>query len=543
MDRRTFLAISLCFLIFLVWQKIFIEPRMPVNGTALVTAEPKKAEPAPLLQAASTTAVPIQENRHKGEVKKLELHNGTLIFNEGNSVVSNWVLKNYHAGLSSNSNINETTLMDLQTMTIGASKGGDLGEGRLAFDSPEFAYLEKVEGRLSSGPGGSVRWDYEDVNVKINREMIPVEGQTYFQARYQAEIKPGYTGTQPHYAFISLVHQTPEKDPENPDRQLVYWTNKEISRVVLEKDVKLQEIPTAVKWVGFTSRYFLMALISDEKEEALLPRGLVQPLESRQGRMSLVYPIKDRHFSAPLRVYFGPKEIEMLRGVEPTLDHTVDLGWFTIFAYPLLRIMQWFYSIFHNYGVSIILLTLLVRIVTYPLTYKSMKSMKEMAKLQPQLQKIKEKYKDDKEALNREMLTMMKSHGYNPMAGCLPILIQMPIFFALYRVLYSSIELYQAPFVFWIHDLSAKDPYYVTPIILTITMFVQQKLTPNTAADPAQAKMMQFMPVMFGVFMLALPSGLTLYMFVNALGGIFQQTVLNKKFSSPHAQATAIRVR
>ena len=158
-----------------------------------------------------------------------------------------------------------------------------------------------------------------------------------------------------------------------------------------------------------------------------------------------------------------------------------------------------------------------------------MKNMKNMARLQPQLQRIKERYKDDREALNREMLSLMKNNGYNPMAGCLPILIQMPIFFALYRVLYSSIELYHAPFGLWIHDLSSRDPLYITPILLSLTMFIQQKLTPNTATDPAQARMMQLMPLIFGAFMVTLPSGLTLYMLVNALASIAQQLFLNKK--------------
>jgi YidC/Oxa1 family membrane protein insertase len=240
--------------------------------------------------------------------------------------------------------------------------------------------------------------------------------------------------------------------------------------------------------------------------------------------------------SVPMRVYFGPKELNILRQVEPTLDHTVDFGWFTVFAYPLLKLLKWLYQFVQNYGVAIILLTLLLKIVTYPLTYKSMKSMKNMAKLQPQLQKIREKHKDDKEALNREMLGLMKNHGYNPMAGCLPMLIQMPIFFALYRVLYSSIELYHAPFALWIHDLSTRDPYYVTPVLLSLTMFIQQKLTPNTATDPAQAKMMQLMPLIFGAFMLTLPSGLTIYMLVNAIASILQQMILNKKLDAKPAR-------
>jgi YidC/Oxa1 family membrane protein insertase len=239
--------------------------------------------------------------------------------------------------------------------------------------------------------------------------------------------------------------------------------------------------------------------------------------------------------TVPVRAYFGPKELRILRQVDPTLDNTIDLGWFQLFAYPLLKLLKFFYEYVKNYGVAIILLTVLIKILTYPLNYKSMKSMKDMSRLQPQLQKLKEKYKDDKEALNREMLTLMRTHGYNPIMGCVPMIIQMPIFFALYRVLYSSIELLHAPFAFWIKDLSSHDPFYVTPVLLSATMFFQQKLSPQTATDPAQQKMMQFMPLIFGAMMINLPSGLTLYMLTNAIVSIIQQVILNKKLDIPRA--------
>jgi YidC/Oxa1 family membrane protein insertase len=293
-----------------------------------------------------------------------------------------------------------------------------------------------------------------------------------------------------------------------------------------------------VEWIGVTNRYFLTALIPQGE---LKPKALIQPISAEKGRVSLVYPVTESTIRIPLKGFFGPKELNILKSVDRRLDPALDLGFFTWFAYPLLKLLKFFEGWTANWGVAIILLTLLVKILTYPLTYKSMKSMKKMAALQPKLQKLREKYADDKEALNREMLVLMKEGGYNPAAGCLPILIQMPVFFALYRVLYSSIELYQAPFFLWITDLSTKDPFYITPVVLTAVMYVQQKLTPNTATDPVQAKMMQFMPVMFGVFMVSLPSGLTLYMLVNALASIAQQIILNKKLGTTGASVTQAR--
>jgi YidC/Oxa1 family membrane protein insertase len=292
--------------------------------------------------------------------------------------------------------------------------------------------------------------------------------------------------------------------------------------------------------VATQNRYFVFSLINNSPIEA---KGLIQPMSAGAGRISLVYPITSNTVTIPLKAYFGPKSLPILRSVDPTLDHTVDFGWFTPIAYPLLSILRWFYQFVKNYGVAIILLTVLLKLVTYPLTYKSMKSMKQMARLQPELQKIRDRHQNDKEAQNRAVLEFMKGNGYNPAAGCLPMVIQMPIFFALYRVLYSSIELYHAPFALWIHDLSAHDPLYVTPVLMSITMFLQQKLSPSTATDPTQQKMMMMMPLIFGAFMLSLPAGLTLYMLVNALVSIIQQLIMNKKLNIGHGPAVAASTR
>ena len=196
------------------------------------------------------------------------------------------------------------------------------------------------------------------------------------------------------------------------------------------------------------------------------------------------------------------------------------------------------FGFFHNYGIAIILLTLFIKIVTFPLNFKAAQGTQKMAKLQPHMAKLKEKYKDDMPSYNREVMALMKQSGANPMAGCLPVLIQMPVFFALYRVLNYSVELYQSPFAFWIHDLSAKDAFYVTPLLLTGLMFLQQRLTPSPASiDPMQKKMFQFLPIIFGVTMIALPAGLTLYMLTNSVASILQQVFLNKKLGIGNAHA------
>ncbi|HEX5032977.1 MAG TPA: membrane protein insertase YidC, partial [bacterium] len=202
-------------------------------------------------------------------------------------------------------------------------------------------------------------------------------------------------------------------------------------------------------------------------------------------------------------------------------------GWV---ALPILKLLQLFNAFLHNWGLAIIALTILIKLLLHPLTKKSMASMKAMQNLQPALQKLREKYKDDREKLNVESMELFRRHKVNPMGGCLPMLIQMPIYIALYKVLYNATELYHAPFFGFYHDLSAPDPYYIMPVLLGIFMVLQQKMTPTTV-DPAQAKIMMIMPVMFSLFMIFLPLGLVLYIFVNTLLTVVQQYMHQKDIS------------
>jgi YidC/Oxa1 family membrane protein insertase len=210
------------------------------------------------------------------------------------------------------------------------------------------------------------------------------------------------------------------------------------------------------------------------------------------------------------------------------LSDAVDFGFFGFLARPLLHVLKFFYGFLHNYGLAIILLTVIIKLIFWPLTQKSYTSMKGMQKLQPQMQKLREKYKNDKQRLNVELMNLYKEHRVNPLGGCLPMLVQIPVFFALYKTLLISIELRHAPFFLWIADLSAKDPYYVTPLLMGASMFVQQKLTPSTM-DPMQAKLFLAMPIVFTVLFLNFPAGLVLYWLVNNLLTIGQQYLIYRQ--------------
>jgi len=537
MDRRTLLAIILCFGIFLAWQKLYIEPHMPKQvaqvtetTTETQTQSPtNKAAPSAATTTSQATAqIPsssTQKAKRPAQTETIVTGTGEAVLGDSGKIVHAWNLKDYYQGLSV-----DTGAVDIKMAT------NQSDELELAFDDPALAYLSTVQGDFKKTTDG-VTWIYEDNNVKMERHFSAPSGQPYLGMDINIQFKAQH----PRYAFISISGaKLAAKDPEERDRQLLYFTNNSIERVPLGSEIPLREVGTPVKFIGVQSRYFLFSLVNNSPIEA---KALVQPMPTGAGRVNLVYPIPSNSVSIPLKVYFGPKALPILRSVDPTLDHTVDFGWFTPIAYPLLAILRWFHQFVNNYGVAIVLLTVMLKLVTYPLTYKSMKSMKQMARLQPELQKLRERHANDKEAQNRAVLEFMRGNGYNPAAGCLPMVIQMPIFFALYRVLYSSIELYHAPFVFWIHDLSAHDPFYVTPVLMSLMMFGQQKISPSTATDPMQQKMMTLMPLIFGAFMLSLPAGLTLYMLVNAFVSIIQQLIMNKKLNIPHGSAVAASTR
>ncbi|WP_143300978.1 membrane protein insertase YidC, partial [Candidatus Entotheonella palauensis] len=233
-----------------------------------------------------------------------------------------------------------------------------------------------------------------------------------------------------------------------------------------------------------------------------------------------------------------------------SLGKLIDLGFFSVMARPMLRLLVWVNDWVQNYGITIILVTILIKIVLWPLTQTSYKSMKGMQKLQPKMKELQTLYKDDKQALNRAMMDMYREQKVNPLGGCLPMLLQIPFFFAFYNALLYSIELRHAPFICWdanllwvghgICDLSTYDPSYITPLLMGASMFLQQRMTPMTTADPMQARMMQFMPLMFLLFFLWAPAGLVIYWLVNNVLSIAQQTLINRTGNEEAEKAEAV---
>jgi YidC/Oxa1 family membrane protein insertase len=300
----------------------------------------------------------------------------------------------------------------------------------------------------------------------------------------------------------------------------------------IKKPGAYRDFAGAINWFGLEDKYFLHALILPKAPRTTLT---IRRLDENVVELSCMLPTLIVKPATSVRLehlmFIGPKELNTLKAAGHNLAKALDFGFFDFIAKPLLVAMNWINRYTLSYGISIIVLTVIIKFLLYPLTLKSFKSMKELQKIQPLMKEIQNQYKDDKQKMNQELMRLYQEHKINPMGGCLPMLLQIPILFALYRVFYQAIELRHTPFHIvgtWLPDLSDKDPYYITPILMGLSQFALQKMTP-AAGDPTQQKVMLMMPVIFTFLFLNFPSGLVIYWLVSNLLSIVQQVYINRK--------------
>lgn len=321
-------------------------------------------------------------------------------------------------------------------------------------------------------------------------------------------------------AFLGLVVSSPDDPYEK-------YSLKDLSRDQVNE-------PVANGWLAFLQHYFISAWIPERnvthqfqttQRNGLNVMGFVSPA-------TVVEPGQSGDTGA--RIYIGPKIIDRLEDVAPNLDRTVDFGFLFFISLPLFLVLDWFYGIVGNWGVAIILLTVLVKAVFFKLSATSYRSMARMRAAGPKLQRIRELYGDDRQRMSQEMMALYKKEKINPLGGCLPVLVQMPVFISLYWVLFESVQLRHAPFMLWINDLSVMDPYFILPILMGASMLLQMHLNP-APPDPMQAKIMKLMPIVFTIFFLWFPSGLVLYWLVNNILSIAQQWYITRKIEAEAA--------
>lgn len=394
------------------------------------------------------------------------------------------------------------------------------------FENPQTAF--NFKNTVDSAQPMRVEFDFG--NGFKSLRFARAESNKFYNADHELTVAAtisekgavNFNVTSPRTFKYRFIFKTEAKKLENTqERYFAYYTD-ELDNFSIGED---ESGDRAFKWAGIDFNYHLFANYFEKPQDLLY--------KSSPDSTFSIYSNKAVN-QLGYNLVFVKKEYNYLASLGHNLNNSVDFGIWGFFAVWILKGLQFFFKFFPNYGVSIILLTLLVRLITFPLQWKSFVSMKKLQLIQPELNKIREKFKDDPQKMQKESMELFRKSGANPIGGCLPLVLQMPVFFAFYKVLHSAVELVDAPFMLWINDLSNKDPYYVLPVLMTLAMFLQQKMTPNTITDPVQKKVMMFMPLIFGFIMKDLPSGLSLYIFVSTVFGILQQMlVFNTKSNKP----------
>ncbi len=545
-EHRALIAVVLSAAFFIVWYAVInpskqaAAPQAPAQSEATGSAPSEvKAQDGAVADPANPAAEAAafaDDPQSKIPARSIEIKNNLVaatISSDGGALTG-WSLADYTQGTDKGS-----PLIDLAS--------GDVRDHRflgLSVDGTGFTIPANPRYEVVSSADSEVvlRWRrpgeitiLKKISLAPDRYVADVSIEVTNESAKPVSAKPGLSLSginvpQEKKGFLSFM-QPPQTDIVQP----AYYSDGKVHRE--KKVAETVSVPGAVYWSGLESRYFISAVIPRVQGEGLAAFYGAQKVEGEKpGTMELwagaslpaapIMPGQSTSFA--FTVYSGPKDIKQLKDMGVGLEKAIDYGWFSVIAVPILYLLKFFHSLIHNYGVAIILLTVFVKLLLHPINVKSLKSMKAMQQLQPRLKELQAKYKDDKQRLNAETMQLFKAHKVNPMGGCLPMVLQLPIYIALYKVLWSSIELYHAPFFWFYRDLSAPDPYLITPILLGVFMVAQQHLTPSASVDPAQKKMMMFMPIMFTMFMLFLPVGLVIYILVNTVTSVTQQWMYNK---------------
>ena len=513
------------------WQREHL-PKPPAHAEQPAAPKPPSAAPAPTPGAIGTPAPAAEKGESivittdlviaeidtlGGTLKRLELlrHKDSADPDKNFVLISPAHQYEAQSGLAGEGRPNHRTLWRAESGPRTLAAGADALQLRLRAPGKDGVEVEKVY--------TFHRNSYViDVAMRLhNGGSAPVATYAYFQLTHDGKPEgqrntvaetfgaQSFTG----FAVYSEEHKYQKVHPADLDKGKADYVKQ-------AKD----------GWLALVQHYFVSAWLA--------PQGALRDylLERRQdgsyaGRLLVplsVAPGADATVDVPL--YAGPQEKRRLEAAAPGLDLVVDYGWLAIIAWPLFWLLEKLHALTGNWGVAIILLTVLIKLIFFPLSAASYKSMAKMKLITPRLTKIREMYGHDRQKMNQAMMELYKTEKINPLGGCFPILVQIPVFIALYWVLLAAIELRHAPFILWIRDLSALDPYYVLPILMTITMVLQTRMNP-VPPDPVQAKVMQFMPFVFSIFFFFFPAGLVLYWLVNNILSILQQWQIQRMFN------------
>jgi YidC/Oxa1 family membrane protein insertase len=495
----------------------------PAKGTAVpAAAAPAESGPRETLHV-QTDMVRADVDTRGGDIVYLELLQQKDSGDAGKNIVLFGPEHRYAAqsGLIGTGLPNHKTLFKAQAKEFVMAPGQDTLQVRLEVSVPQGAKVTKV----LTFHRGSYRID---VTQEIaNAGTTPLSTDAYFQLTRDGKSPGGDPYMTQTYTGAAVY-------TERDKFQKVTFDDMSKGKVVYPKTADNG-------WIALIQHYFVAALLPPEKAQR---EFYTRKLDGELYSVGVILPVGPIAPGATARVdvplYAGPQDQDHLKLVAPGLQLVVDYGWLTVIAAPLFWVLKLFHGWLANWGLAIILLTVMIKLIFFPLSAASYRSMAKMKLVTPRMMKLREQYGDDKVKLNQAMMDLYKTEKINPLGGCLPIVVQIPVFISLYWVLFESVELRHAPFYLWIKDLSAPDPWYVLPSLMMVSMIVQTKMNP-TPPDPVQAKVMMIMPLVFGVMFFFFPSGLVLYWFVNNILSILQQWQIGRMMGGNKAAASVKR--
>lgn len=527
MEKRILIAAILSILVLFFYQQAMVRWISPPE-TSLQESETKKSLPPQKIEetkpAAIQTAVPAQTDIKTTAIAEektiiIETPLYKAVFTNIGGGLKGFELKKYKEtldGASKNVDIIKPISMPLYSLQTDL-----LNKGAVQFAMPEKNILLNAAGQTADIV---LSWESPE-GIRIDKKYVFSSDTYNIQLDVSVSNKSSQNITSPLSLDLFASSGAVKEEESSYHHGPIGFVNGKVDRKTAADKEEIAK--GKVEWAGIEEKFFISTVIPKDKEDIIWSSGALfkDIIRSRLDANLNIAP--NASVVKKYTVYIGPKEYDVLKGLKVNLEEAIDFGWFTFLARPFLTALNFLNSYIHNYGLTIILLTVIIKILFHPLTKQSLNSMKEMQKLQPQMAALREKYKDNKEKMNKELMELYKRNKVNPVGGCLPMILQIPVFIALYNVLSASIEMRHAPFILWIHDLSAKDPYLVTPILMGATMLWQQKMTPS-AMDPQQAKIMLIMPIIFTFMFLNFPAGLVLYWLINNILSIAQQYYIQK---------------
>ena len=555
-QARLLIAIVLSALIFLLWQFFFVDHDAN-QQTAQKAKQPpvkeeqvKESKPYPKEQdvaAADQTPSTEADDSMIARIPRSIMVDTSFYpaqLSERGGGLSSFILKKYRENVAKDSPLQELIPQEnsIETVLLGFAGKSLPGLDNAVFSAnldADTVNIQDAEQKITFA------WQ-SDEGVVV--EKIYTFSPDSYLIGLDVTIKNGSEQSIQDKLFIALKGATPADTRmygfEGPSALI----DEKLEEIDIKDIAEKNTYTGNLKWIAMQDRYFMMSIIPDQIEEGASMRLFLKGddlLEAQYvGLADDIRPGTQHTYKYAL--FFGPKSMEILNNMGHDLGEALNFGMFTVLAKPCVWIMNKLYSVIPNYGIAIIILTIFIKIILWPLGSKSYKSMSEMKKIQPLMKEIREKYKNDKKKMNEEVMSLYRTYKINPLGGCLPMVVQLPVFFALYRMLYQAIELRHAPFFLWIDDLSAPDrlfnfgfsipfmePPYGIPVLTIImgaTMLLQQKMSPPMG-DPTQAKMMMFMPLIFTVIFINFSAGLVLYWLVNNVLSISQQYYIQKKFA------------